>query len=65
MQFSALVEQLETRQLLSAIVLTDHQDYAPGSTALITATTDGGPTHNFLPGETVQFQVTRTDGVPD
>jgi hypothetical protein len=62
---SALVELLEARTLLSAIVTTDQQDYAPGSTANITATSDGGPTNNFLPGETVQFHVTRTDGVQD
>src|SRR5436190_6182812 len=52
---------LETRQLLSAIVTTDKQDYAPASTAFITATSDGGPGHNFQAGETVQFDITRTD----
>src|SRR5262245_28474033 len=54
------LERLETRELLSAIVTTDQPDYVPGSTALITATSDGGGDHNFQVGETVQFQVTRT-----
>ncbi|MDB5911145.1 MAG: hypothetical protein JWP34_5262 [Massilia sp.] len=57
------VETLEGRTLLSAVVTTDQADYAPGSTAIFTATTDGGPTSNFLPGETIQFHVDRTDGV--
>ena len=59
-----LMEALESRQLLSAMVNTDLADYAPGSTALFTATTDGGTTNNFLAGETIQFHVTRTDGTP-
>jgi hypothetical protein len=54
---------LETRQLLSAIVQTDHLDYAPGSTALITATNDNHTGKTFQPGETVQFQIDRTDGI--
>src|SRR5262249_53376528 len=58
------LEQFEPRVLLSAVVTTNQQDYAPGSTALIKATTDGGPTNNFEPGETVHFYVDRTDGVP-
>src|SRR5262249_32798875 len=61
----AVVEQLEDRTLLSALVTTDKQDYSPGSTALITATSDGGPAPAFLPGETVQFHVSRADGVQD
>jgi hypothetical protein len=60
-----LLERMEDRTVPAAIVLTDQQDYAPGSTALITATSDGGPDHNFAVGETIQFRVTRTDGYPD
>ena len=63
-QTISLVEMLEARELLSALVTTDQQDYAPGSTALFTATTDGGPTNNFQVGETVEFHITRTDGIP-
>src|SRR4051794_18307053 len=59
----SLVEMLETRQLLTAVVTTDLLDYAPGSTAILNTTTDGGPDHNYLVGETVQFQVARTDGI--
>src|SRR5262245_47868753 len=59
------VEPLEARYLLTATVLTDQLDYAPGSTAIFTATSDGGPDNNYLAGETVQFQVTRTDGIED
>src|SRR5579864_9174746 len=62
---SSLVEMLEARQMLSALVTTDPQDYAPGSTAYITAASDANPGTNFQVGETVQFRVTRTDGVPD
>ena len=51
--------------LLSATVSTDQIDYAPGSTAVITTTTDGLPDHNFQIGETLQFQVSRTDGIAD
>ncbi|RLS77934.1 MAG: hypothetical protein DWI02_09305, partial [Planctomycetota bacterium] len=58
-------EPLESRMLLSATVSTDQIDYAPGSTAVITATTDGLPDHNFQIGETLQFQVSRTDGIAD
>src|SRR5205814_7056768 len=57
--------RLEDRTVPSAVVFTDKPDYPPGSTALITATSDGGVKHNFHVGETVQFRVTRTDGVPD
>ena len=42
-------EQLETRALLSSVT-TDFADYAPGSTAQITAS-------DFAIGETIQFQV--------
>ena len=58
-------EPLESRTLLSAAVLTDQVDYAPGSTAVITTTTDGSADHNFPLGETIQFQVSRTDGIAD
>ena len=51
-QAPSLVELLEDRLLLSAIVTTDKQDYPPGSTALIRATNDANPGPNFLPGET-------------
>ena len=48
---------LEVRDaFVQATVATDQPDYAPGSTALITAS-------NFAVGETVEFQVVRTDGV--
>jgi hypothetical protein len=39
----------------AASVATDRSDYVPGSTAIIAAS-------GFSPGETVQFQVLRTDG---
>src|SRR5947207_2133613 len=52
------VEQLEDRMLLSATVVTDKLDYAPGQTAIITGS-------DFQPGEVVQLQVLRTDGQPD
>ena len=51
-------EILEFRTLLSAAVVTDLLDYMPGETAAITAS-------GFVVGETVQFQVTRTDGIQD
>lgn len=51
--------------LLAADIATDRFDYAPGSTALITTFSDGGPDRNFLVGETIQFQVFRTDGIAD
>jgi putative zinc finger/helix-turn-helix YgiT family protein len=37
LKFSSLVELLDSRQLLSAVVSADERDPAPGSTALITA----------------------------
>jgi VCBS repeat-containing protein len=58
------LDPIEARVLLSAVVSTDRPDYAPGSTALFTATTDGGPTNNFQAGETIQFRVQRVDGSP-
>jgi autotransporter-associated beta strand protein len=57
--------RLEPRMLLAADIATDQFDYAPGSTALITTFSDGGPDRNFLVGETIQFQVVRTDGIAD
>ena len=48
-------EQLEDRLLPSAAVFTNKLDYAPGSTALITAT-------GFQPGETIELQVLHIDG---
>ena len=44
--------------MLSATVVTDLPDYAPGATAHILAS-------EFAVGETVQFQVLHTDGVPN
>ncbi len=55
---------LESRQLLSGIVTTDQFDYAPGSTAIFTASNDAGPLTNFSVGETVHFHIDRTDGIP-
>jgi hypothetical protein len=46
-----LVERLEDRTLLSATLLSDALDYAPGSTATLTAT-------GFTAGETVEFRIT-------
>src|SRR5688572_15081931 len=65
------LEVLEPRQLLSAdvlpaaVVTTDQLDYAPGQTAIIAAFNSGTEGVEFLAGEEVQFQVTRTDGVGD
>jgi hypothetical protein len=50
-----VLETLETRQLLSVMVMTDQTDYLPGAVAQISAT-------GFLANETVQFQVLHTDG---
>ena len=57
--------RLEPRMLLAADIATDRFDYSPGSTALFTTFSDGGPDHNFQVGETIQFQVVRTDGLAD
>jgi autotransporter-associated beta strand protein len=59
------LEPLDARMLLAATVFTDHADYAPGSTAFITAASDGAADHNFAVGEAIQFQVSRTDGISD
>ena len=58
------VEQLEGRQLLSALVHTDAVDYAPGAVAVFTALNDTNPGPNFQAGETINFHIARTDGVP-
>ena len=60
----AVLETLEDRRLLSATVTTNQSDYAPGSTAVITAASDGGPTNNFQAGETIDFHIERSDGIP-
>ncbi|NOT23169.1 MAG: LEPR-XLL domain-containing protein, partial [Nitrospiraceae bacterium] len=58
-----MLESLEPRLLLSAtpmtaaVVTTDHLDYAPGETAVITSSSQAG--------ELVHFQVDRTDGMAD
>ncbi|MBI5314701.1 MAG: Ig-like domain repeat protein [Nitrospirae bacterium] len=65
------VESLEPRLLLSAtpmtaaVVTTDHQDYAPRETAVITTSNQAGDGLQFSAGEMVSFQVTRTDGMAD
>ena len=61
----ARLELLETRAMLAADVSTDRFDYPPGSTALFTTFSDGLPGPDFQVGETVQFQVARTDGIED
>ncbi|MFM7844719.1 MAG: beta strand repeat-containing protein, partial [Planctomycetota bacterium] len=58
-----VAESLEDRQLMAAEVFTDKLDYAPNTTAIITTGTDGGFTNNFFVGETIEFQVVRTDGI--
>src|SRR5262249_58513808 len=58
-------ERLESRRWLSGVVVTDQPDVAQGPTAVITASNDANPGTDFQAGETVQFQVTRTDGVAD
>src|SRR3954452_6328270 len=55
-------ELLERRQLLTALVPTDQDDYAPGSTAHITAFNSSGPGADFQIGQTAQFQVLRISG---
>src|SRR5579872_5177003 len=52
---STYCELLEDRLLLSAMVATNRSDYAPGSTAIITAS-------GFAIGEKVQVQVVNADG---
>ena len=49
----------------AAIVTTDKMDYSPGETAIITAYNTEAEGVRIETGETVQFQVTRTDGVGD
>jgi len=66
-----MLESLEPRLLLSAtpmtaaVVTTDHLDYAPGETAVITTSNQAGAGLQFSAGEMVSFQVTRTDGMAD
>src|SRR5688572_11527844 len=62
-----VIEGLERRQLLAAVVGTDLPDYAPGSTAVFWAYNDAEPgsNFNFAAGEKVQFQVLRADGEPN
>ena len=57
---------LEPRMLLSAdalpaaVVTTDQLDYAPGETAIISAFNNGTEGVEFVAGEEVRFEVTRT-----
>ena len=66
-----VLESLEPRLLLSAtpmtaaVVTTDHLDYAPGETAVITTSNQAGEGPQFAAGEMVSFQVSRTDGMAD
>jgi hypothetical protein len=66
-----MLESLEPRLLLSAtpmtaaVVTTDHADYAPGETAVITTSNTNGDGLQFGAGELVRFQVSRTDGMAD
>ena len=66
-----MLESLEPRVMLSAtpmtaaVVTTDHLDYAPGETAVITTSNTNGDGLQFAAGELVRFQVTRTDGMAD
>lgn len=66
-----VLESLEPRLLLSAtpmiaaVVTTDHLDYAPGETAVITTSNQAGDGLQFEAGELVRFQVGRTDGMAD
>ena len=66
-----VLESLEPRLLLSAtpmtaaVVTTDHLDYAPGETAVITTANTNGDGLQFAAGEMVSFQVTRTDHMAD
>ncbi len=66
-----VLESLEPRLLLSAtpltaaVVITDHLDYAPGETSVITTSNQTGDGLQFGAGELVRFQVSRTDGMAD
>ena len=66
-----VLESLEPRVMLSvtpmpaAVVTTDHLDYAPTETAVITTSNTSGDGLQFSAGELVRFQVTRTDGMAD
>src|SRR6476659_5762430 len=58
-------EMPATQPATAAIVTTDKADYSPGETAVITTSNTTDPGAKFAEGETVEFQVTRTDGVED
>lgn len=58
-----VLERLEDRLAPAAVVFTDLDDYAPGSTAIMTATSNELAGMNYQVGETVQFLVERTDGI--
>ncbi|NOT23168.1 MAG: LEPR-XLL domain-containing protein [Nitrospiraceae bacterium] len=66
-----MLESLEPRLLLSAtpvtaaVVITDHLDYAPGETTVITTLNQAGGGLKFSAGELIRFQVSRTDGIVD
>ena len=49
----------------AAVVTTNKADYSPGETAVITTSNTEQEGAKFAEGETVEFQVTRTDGVED
>src|SRR5262245_22936115 len=52
------VENLEARLAPAALVWTDKNDYAPGSTALISGS-------GYAAGEAIHLEVLRIDGVPE
>jgi hypothetical protein len=64
-----VLESLEPRLLLSAtpmmaaVVTTDHLDYAPGETAVITTSNTNGDGLQFEAGELVRFEGACTDGM--
>ena len=56
---------VSTPSVTAAVVTTNHADYAPGETAVITTSNTNGAGLKFSAGELVRFQVTRTDGMAD
>src|SRR5262249_23510466 len=52
------LENLEARLAPAALVWTDQNDYAPGSTALISGS-------GYAVGESIHLEVLRSDGVPE
>jgi YDG domain/Bacterial Ig-like domain (group 3) len=56
---------LSATPMTAAVVTTDHLDYAPGETAVITTSNQAGDGLQFEAGEMVRFQVSRTDGMAD